>query len=71
MIEYRSYQESCYETLKRVEYMPKPRLQITIRKDLKEWLDAQIKELRFADYSHAVEVAVLELKKKIEKEKKE
>jgi Arc/MetJ-type ribon-helix-helix transcriptional regulator len=51
--------------------MAKPRLQITIRKDLKEWLDGQIKELRFADYSHAVEVAVLELKNKIEKEKNE
>lgn len=50
--------------------MAKPRLQVTIRKDLKDWLDEQIKELRFADYSHAIEVAVLELKKKLEKEKK-
>lgn len=51
--------------------MAKSRLQVTMRKDLKEWLDAQIRELRFADYSHAVEVAVFELKKKMEKEKKE
>lgn len=51
--------------------MAKSRLQVTMRKDLKEWLDAQIRELRFADYSHAIEVAVFELKKKMEKEKKE
>lgn len=48
--------------------MPKVRMNVTIREDLVKWIDEQIEKLRFANRSHALEYAVLQL---MEKEKKE
>ena len=49
--------------------MPKQRLQITVREDLVKWIDTQIKSLRFANRSHTIEFALLELKNSSEKKK--
>ena len=51
-----------------VEIMAKVRLQVTVREDIVKWIDEQVKNLRFATRSHAIEYAVLQL---IEKKKKE
>lgn len=48
--------------------MPKQRLQVTIRKDIVEWMDQEVETLRFASRSHALEYAMLELMKKEKKE---
>jgi len=48
--------------------MPKVRLQITMREDLVKWIDEQVKKLRFASRSHAIEYAIAKL---IESEKKQ
>ena len=42
--------------------MPKLRLQVTVREDLVKWIDEQVKRLRFANRSHAIEFALAELK---------
>jgi Arc/MetJ-type ribon-helix-helix transcriptional regulator len=42
--------------------LPKLRLQVTIREDLVKWIDEQVKKLRFANRSHAIEYALAELK---------
>ena len=51
-----------------VEIMAKVRLQVTVREDIVKWIDEQVKNLRFATRSHAIEYAVLQL---MEKKKKE
>jgi len=48
--------------------MPKIRVYVTIREDLVKWIDQQVKTLRFASRSHAIEYALAKL---IETEKKE
>jgi len=48
--------------------MVKKRLQVTVREDIVTWIDQQIKTLKFASRSHAIEYALLQL---MEKEKKE
>ena len=50
------------------EIMAKVRLQVTVREDIVKWIDEQVKNLRFATRSHAIEYAVLQL---MEKKKKE
>jgi Arc/MetJ-type ribon-helix-helix transcriptional regulator len=42
--------------------LPKLRLQITVREDLVKWIDEQVKRLRFANRSHAIEFALANLK---------
>jgi Arc/MetJ-type ribon-helix-helix transcriptional regulator len=51
--------------------MPKERVGLTLPKELVQWLDDQVKTRVYADRSHAVEVAILTLKEKVEREKKE
>ena len=46
--------------------MSKLRRSITISKDLAEWIEEQIEEKRFKDFSHALEFAVYQLKKETE-----
>lgn len=41
--------------------MVKKRLQVTVRQDIVKWIDEQIKTLRFASRSHAIEYALLQL----------
>jgi len=47
--------------------MVKKRLQVTIREDIVDWIDQEIKKLRFANRSHGIEYALLHL---MEQEKK-
>lgn len=47
--------------------MVKKRLQVTIREDIVAWIDQQIETLRFANRSHAIEYALLQLMKKPKK----
>jgi Arc/MetJ-type ribon-helix-helix transcriptional regulator len=47
-----------------VEIMAKVRLQVTVREDIVKWIDEQVKNLRFATRSHAIEYAVLQLMEK-------
>lgn len=51
--------------------MAKIRCQVTLRKEIVEWIDKEIEKLRFASRSHAVEYAVLQLIKQEKEEKKE
>lgn len=39
----------------------KQRLQVTVRDDIVKWMDQQIGKLRFANRSHAIEYALLQL----------
>ena len=48
--------------------MPKIRVYATIREDFVKWIDEQVKKLRFANRSHAIEYALAKL---IETERKE
>jgi len=48
--------------------MAKQRLQVTIRQDLVKWIDQQVEKLKFANRSHAIEYALMELKKNEKKE---
>lgn len=41
--------------------MVKKRVAVTIREDLVEWLDQQVKTMRFHNRSHGVEYAVQKL----------
>jgi len=50
--------------------MPKKRVYATIRENLVEWIDEQVKNLRFANRSHAIEYAIAKLIGS-EKERKE
>ena len=59
--------EELIQTVKEEE-MPKKRVYATIREDLVEWMDQQVKKLRFASRSHAIEYALAKLKG--EKERK-
>lgn len=47
--------------------MTKKRLQVTVREDIVKWVDQQIEKLKFANRSHAIEFALLQL---MEDEKK-
>jgi Arc/MetJ-type ribon-helix-helix transcriptional regulator len=47
--------------------MPKQRLQVTLRKDLIEWMDIEVEKGIFASYSHAIERALIKLKEIDEK----
>ena len=49
--------------------MPKQRLQVTIREDIVKWIDQEVAKLRFANRSHALEYAMLQLMQE-DKEKK-
>lgn len=49
--------------------MAKKRLQVTVREDIVDWVDAQVEKVRFASRSHAIEYALLQLKEKTEREK--
>ena len=39
----------------------KQRLQVTVRPELVKWIDQEIKDLRFASRSHAIEYALMKL----------
>jgi Arc/MetJ-type ribon-helix-helix transcriptional regulator len=39
------------------------KLTLTLPADLAKWIDAQVRERKYATRSHALEVAILELKK--------
>lgn len=41
--------------------MVKQRLQVTVREDIVKWIDQQVEKLRFANRSHAIEYALLQL----------
>ena len=42
--------------------MKKQKLSIALDSDLLEWIEAQIKTSRFANYSHAIQYSVRKLK---------
>ena len=42
--------------------MPKKRLQLTIRKDLVEWMDQKIEKGDYASRSHCVDKALIKLR---------
>lgn len=44
--------------------MTKERLQVTVRKDLVEWMDQKIHSGEYASRSHAIEKALIKLKEK-------
>jgi Arc/MetJ-type ribon-helix-helix transcriptional regulator len=44
----------------------KLRLQVTVREDLVKWIDSQVEKLKFANRSHAIEYALLQLKERKE-----
>jgi Arc/MetJ-type ribon-helix-helix transcriptional regulator len=48
--------------------MPKRQVTVTIEKRFLEWVDAEVKRIRFRNRSHAFEYALAQL---IEQEKKE
>lgn len=47
--------------------MRKQKLSIAIDQDLMEWIESQIKTSRFANYSHAIQYSVRQLKESEEK----
>jgi Arc/MetJ-type ribon-helix-helix transcriptional regulator len=47
--------------------MPKKRVYATIREDLVKWVDSEVRSLRFANRSHAIEYALSRLKEESEK----
>ena len=47
--------------------MPKIRQSVSIQKDLYEWIQTQIKEQRFKDTTHAVNLALYRLREETEK----
>lgn len=44
--------------------MTKDRLQVTVRKDLVEWMDQKITSGEYASRSHAIEKALIKLREK-------
>ena len=42
--------------------MPKQRLQVTVRKDLVDWMDKKIESGDYASRSHAIEKALIKLR---------
>ncbi len=44
--------------------VPRERVSITLPKDLVEWVDQQVKDRKYANRSHAIEVIILDAKKK-------
>lgn len=53
-------------------WMPRKRenLPVTVPRDLIVWLDELVKRRRFSTRSHAVEVALIELRKHLEEERR-
>jgi Arc/MetJ-type ribon-helix-helix transcriptional regulator len=47
-----------------IEEMAKQRLQVTVRDDLVKWMDQEIEKSRFANRSHAIEYALVQLREK-------
>jgi Arc/MetJ-type ribon-helix-helix transcriptional regulator len=47
--------------------MTKQRLQVTIRKDLIEWMNSRIEKGIYSSYSHTIERALIKLKDTEEK----
>jgi Arc/MetJ-type ribon-helix-helix transcriptional regulator len=43
--------------------MPKIRIQVTIREDIVKWMDKQVETRKQDSRSHAIEYAVLQLRK--------
>ena len=41
--------------------MPKSRVYITLPKDIVDWVDKQVETRRFANRSHAIEIALMKL----------
>lgn len=41
-----------------MEVMPKAKISVTIEKRLVEWIDKEVKTLRFRNRSHAIEYAL-------------
>ena len=37
---------------------------VTIKKELLDWVNLKVKELKYSSFSHAVNVALMELKRK-------
>jgi len=54
-----------------MESMPKKRVGVTLPEDLVAWLDKEVEKRTYSDRSHAIEVAILTLKRKTEKKEKE
>ena len=50
-----------------VKEMVKQRLQVTVRKDLVQWMDTKIESGEYASRSHAIERALIKLKELEEK----
>jgi Arc/MetJ-type ribon-helix-helix transcriptional regulator len=50
--------------------MAKFRMQVTVKEDLVKYVDEQVKKLRFASRSHAVEYALTQLKEMDRQERK-
>lgn len=48
-----------------MEIMPKRRMCVTVREELLEWVEKQIEEGIYATKSHAVERALILLKKEV------
>ena len=46
--------------------MPRKRVGVTIPEELIEWVDSEVEARKYASRSHAIEVALLELRKKKE-----
>jgi Arc/MetJ-type ribon-helix-helix transcriptional regulator len=44
--------------------VPRERVSITLPKECIDWIDEQVKDRKYANRSHAIEVIVLEAKKK-------
>ena len=42
--------------------MPKKRLQVTVRKDLVDWMDKEVELGKYASRSHAIDRALIKLK---------
>jgi len=49
--------------------MKKPRRSVTLSKETVDWINQQIEQRRFKDFSHAVEYAVWHLKDEMDKQK--
>ena len=47
--------------------MAKQRLQVTVRKDLVDWIDSKIEKGDYASRSHAIEKALIKLRETEEK----
>jgi Arc/MetJ-type ribon-helix-helix transcriptional regulator len=46
-----------------IKRRPRVKITLTLPADLAEWIDAKVRDREYATRSHALEVAILELKK--------